>query len=76
VPPVHAAPLLCQLPDALQFCGCDPVQWVWPGAQLPAHAPPTQVWLTHAEPLSCQLPPALQFWGRWPLHCVWPAPHW
>ena len=46
-PPWHwfgvtqAAPLLCQVPVALQFCGCWTLHCVWPCPQDPPHADPT-----------------------------------
>jgi hypothetical protein len=58
----HAAPLLCQAPVALQFCGCWPVHCSWPGAHEPVHTSLMHVWLTHAAP-TVQVPDALQVSG-------------
>ena len=35
-------------PPAPQLSTLEPEQVVWPGAQLPAHAPVVHVWFTHA----------------------------
>jgi hypothetical protein len=64
----HAEPLSCQLPVALQLCGCWPLHCTWPGAHEPWHVPLTHVLLEQTLPLFCHMPLALQFCGCWPLH--------
>jgi hypothetical protein len=72
-------PLVCQEPVGVQVCTSSPqlphgTGFVWPGAQLPVHAPLTHAWFSHVGPLFCQVPLAPQVCGCWPLHCVWPGP--
>jgi hypothetical protein len=67
----HAFPLFCQVPLALQFCGCWPLHCVWPGAHEPEQAPLTQVELVQVTELP-HVPLALQVWTPLPddEHCV------
>jgi hypothetical protein len=45
-------------PFAWQVSVLLPAQVVWPGAQVPVHAPETQVWLLHVVP-TVQVPEEL-----------------
>jgi hypothetical protein len=52
-PWLEHVPLVCQAPIGEQVCVSVPqlpqaTGFVWPGAQTPVHAVPTQVWFTHA----------------------------
>jgi hypothetical protein len=60
---VHAV-AFCQVPVALQVCGCEGfAHWTWVGAQTPWQEPPTHVWFEQGEPALCHAPPVLQVWG-------------
>ncbi len=58
------------MPPELQFWGCWPLHCVWPGAQLPEHAPLTQVEFEHVAGLP-QVPLELHVWTPLP-----DAEHW
>jgi hypothetical protein len=59
---LHVVPLV-HAPAALQVWVVLPEHCVWPGAQEPVHAPPTQVWFEHAV-----APPKVPFdWHVWTL---------
>jgi hypothetical protein len=51
-----------------------PEQVVWPGAQVPVHAPLTHAWLVQATG-ELQAPVAVQVSTPLPEHVVWPGAH-
>jgi hypothetical protein len=74
--PLHAP--FCQTPPAPHVCVSVPqlphdTGLVWPGEQLPTHAPPEQVELTHATGAP-HMPP-LHVCTPLPEHCVSPLVH-
>jgi hypothetical protein len=64
VQPPHALPAFCQAPFMSHICGCDPLQVLEPGTQLPVHVPLAMVqtyW--QAVPVFCQAPLTSQVCG-------------
>jgi hypothetical protein len=77
--PPQDAPLSCQVPVALQFCGCSPLHCTWPGAQTPWHEEPTPV-PTHVWPVQgtgvAQVPVVLHDCCAVVVeHSTWPGAH-
>jgi hypothetical protein len=72
----HEAPLFCQLPLPLQFCGCWPLHCFWPATQLPEHTPPTHVELLQVTELP-HVPAEVHVCTPLPEeeHCVAPGVH-
>ena len=60
----HAAPEFCHVPLASHVCGCEPLQVLAPGVQLPVQVPLAAMhtyW--QAAPVFCQVPVASQVCG-------------